>query len=528
MELLRPGLVFVGLLLLAWGSESLTLSSRLIHRFSEEAREIWSARSGEGAVGWLSRGSEDYYRALVGRDLLRQKNKLGVRYQVVFPSEGGGAVGLGNDFGWLHYTWVDIGTPNVSFLVALDAGSDLFWVPCDCIQCAALSGGRNGLDRDLSMYRPAASSTSKHLPCSHELCTSVSTSCKSPKQPCPYFVDYYSENTSSSGLLVEDTLYLASSDENAFMGASVIIGCGSRQSGGYLDGIAPDGLLGLGLGDVSVPTILAKEGLVRDSFSLCFQEDDSGRILFGDQGISGQRSTPFVSVEGKYPTYIIEVEGWCIGSQCLRQTATRALVDCGSSFTYLPSSVFKVVVAEFDRQMNRSSITYEESPFQYCYRASSLEMPTIPRVALTLAVNQSFVVNNPLFLFYGKQGQREAFCLALQPSDDPHVTIGQNFMTGYKVVFDRELMRLAWSPSSHCGDPASSRRVPRTPPPRDRPENPLPTDEARGPPGGAAVNPAVAGRAPTTSSAPPPPHSLRLGSLSLLLLLLAFAVVFAG
>lgn len=35
--------------------------------------------------------------------------------------------------------WIDIGTPNVSFLVALDAGSDLLWVPCECVQCAPLS-----------------------------------------------------------------------------------------------------------------------------------------------------------------------------------------------------------------------------------------------------------------------------------------------------------------------------------------------------------------------------------------------------
>lgn len=40
----------------------------------------------------------------------------------------------------LHYTWIDIGTPNISFLVALDAGSDLLWVPCDCMQCAPLTG----------------------------------------------------------------------------------------------------------------------------------------------------------------------------------------------------------------------------------------------------------------------------------------------------------------------------------------------------------------------------------------------------
>lgn len=39
----------------------------------------------------------------------------------------------------LHYSWIDIGTPSVSFLVALDAGSDLLWVPCNCIQCAPLS-----------------------------------------------------------------------------------------------------------------------------------------------------------------------------------------------------------------------------------------------------------------------------------------------------------------------------------------------------------------------------------------------------
>lgn len=41
--------------------------------------------------------------------------------------------------GRLHYAWIDIGTPNVSFLVALDTGSDLLWVPCDCVQCAPLS-----------------------------------------------------------------------------------------------------------------------------------------------------------------------------------------------------------------------------------------------------------------------------------------------------------------------------------------------------------------------------------------------------
>lgn len=77
--------------------------------------------------------------------------------------------------------------------------------------------------------------------------------------------------------------------------------CGMKQSGGYLEGVAPDGLMGLGLGEISVPSYLARTGLVRNSLSVCFDEDDSGsgRIFFGDQGPADQQSTPFLPYEGK-------------------------------------------------------------------------------------------------------------------------------------------------------------------------------------------------------------------------------------
>lgn len=61
----------------------------------------------------------------------------------------------------LHYTWIDIGTPNVSFLVALDTGSDMFWVPCDCIECAPLSA---------AFYNALVCQSRKlHLPFYHSL-----------------------------------------------------------------------------------------------------------------------------------------------------------------------------------------------------------------------------------------------------------------------------------------------------------------------------------------------------------------------
>lgn len=377
--------------------------------------------------------------------------------------------------------------------MALDAGSDLLWVPCDCIQCAPLSGYRGSLDKDLGMYNPAKSKTSRHLSCSHELCD-LGTSCKNSKQACPYTVNYYSENTSSSGLLVEDTLYLATSGEHTSVQAPVIIGCGRRQSGGYLDGIAPDGLLGLGFGNISVPSILARSGLVHNSFSMCFQDDDSGRIFFGDQGVSPQQSTPFVPLEGNYSTYIVEVEKFCIKNRCLGKTSFQALVDSGSSFTLLPENVYKTVTLEFDRQVKASRF-YGDSDWEYCYKASPLEMPVVPTLTLMLAVNESFVVTKPIFLLYGKEEEIVGFCLALQSSTESLGTIGQNFMTGYRLVFDRENLKLGWS-HSNCRDLDNSRTVPLTP--QNSTENPLPTNEQQSSPNGRAVSPAVAGRAPTT------------------------------
>ncbi|XP_073103650.1 aspartic proteinase-like protein 1 isoform X1 [Elaeis guineensis] len=505
--------------LLVWSSHSLTLSSRLVHRFSDEAR---AAAASRGGGGWPARRSAEYYQVLARSDLQRQKRLLGSRYQTLFPSEGSETLHLGNDFGWLHYTWIDIGTPNVSFLVALDAGSDLLWVPCDCMQCASLSGYH--LDKDLGMYSPAESRTSRHLSCSHELCA-WGSSCNSAKQPCPYNINYDSENTSSSGFLVEDTLYLASNVDHRPIQASVIIGCGRRQSGDYLDGVAPDGLLGLGFGEISVPSFLARSGLVRNSFSICFQEEDSGRIYFGDQGVATQQSTPFIPSNGKYMTYIVEVESFCIGSQCLGKTIFHALVDSGSSFTSLPDNVYKRVTTKFDRQVNASRLVYSDSPWEYCYKASPLEMPEIPTLTLMFSVNKSFVANSPVHHVYGEEGDLAGFCLALQSSSDSMGIIGQNFMTGYRIVFDRENLKLGWS-QSNCHDLDNSRSVHLTPPPQNRPENPLPTDEQQSSPKGRAVAPAVAGRTPPTNPSAASPQVVT--QYCLLLLLTQVAVMFIG
>lgn len=47
-------------------------------------------------------------------------------------------------------------------------------------------------------------------------------------------------------------------------------------------------------------------------------------------------------------TYIVGVEACCIGNSCLKQTNFRALIDSGTSFTFLPDEVYEKITKEVD------------------------------------------------------------------------------------------------------------------------------------------------------------------------------------
>ncbi|XP_011098089.1 aspartic proteinase-like protein 1 isoform X1 [Sesamum indicum] len=518
----RFGVILVLFLVLGDGCGAKPMYSwRLIHRFSDEARSSWVSRGesggGNGTTSWPEKKSFGHMRMLLENDLKRQRLRLGAQNQVLVTSQGGRTVNYGNDMGWLHYTWIDIGMPNNSFLVALDTGSDMFWVPCDCIECAPLSlSYYNMLEKELGEYSPSHSSSSKRIPCSHELCE-LGPNCDTPKAHCPYTVNYLSDDTSSSGFLFEDLLHLASvggNKQQSFVQASIIIGCGSKQTGQYLDGVAPDGVMGLGPGDISVPSLLAKSGLIPHSFSFCYDKSYSGRLYFGDQGPSSQKSTSLLPLEGNSLAYIVEVETYCVGSSCLNKTGNKAQVDTGSSFTYLPSESYEQVASEFHRQANATRITIQG--FENCYKARALKVPNIPSMKLVFSMNQSLLIENPMFHIADDQGG--LYCLGIQRIDGDIGLIGQNFLMGYRMVFDWEKLKLGWS-NSNCQDIASDDEIHSKPPPSDASPNPLPTNEQQQNPHGHAVPPAVAGKAPPKPSAAYhrlPPYRYYIISLLLL------------
>ncbi|MFS7970232.1 putative nepenthesin [Helianthus anomalus] len=405
-------------------------------------------------------GSVDYYAAMTHRDRLFHRRRLAaatVESSLAFL-DGNETYQL-QSLGFLHYANVSVGTPSLWFLVALDTGSDLFWIPCDCRSCVKGLVTRTGR-LDFNIYSPNASTTSQRVPCSSDSCK-LKKQCSARPDICPYQVNYLSSNTSSTGILIEDNLHLVTDDTSEKpVDAKIKFGCGMIQTGSFLDGAAPNGLFGLGIENLSVPSILASSGLTANSFSMCFGPDGAGRINFGDKGTLDQGETP-LNLDTPHRTYNISMTQIIVGDNVTNVNFT-AIFDTGTSFTYLNDPAYKIITESFASQTEETrSQPSSDIPFEYCYDLSPNQQTfEAPLMNLTMKGGDQYSVTNP-FVFVPLEDGGTVFCLGIVKSEDVNI-IGQNFMTGYRVVFDREKNILGWK-ASNCYNGTESNTLPITP-----------------------------------------------------------------
>ncbi|QCD91148.1 aspartyl protease family protein 1-like [Vigna unguiculata] len=425
------------------------------HRFSDPVKEVL------GVVGNLpDKRTREYYVVMAHRDRMFRGRRLagGHHTPLTFvPSNETYQIGT---FGFLHFANVSVGTPPSSFLVALDTGSDLFWLPCNCTKCVrAIEISNQRID--FSIYDPRGSSTSGKVLCNSSLCE-PQKQCSSSGSVCPYEVNYLSNGTSTSGFLVDDVLHLITDDDQAKdADTRVTFGCGQVQTGAFLDGAAPNGLLGLGMGDVSVPSILAKEGLTSNSFSMCFGADGLGRITFGDNSSLVQGKTPF-NLRASHPTYNVTVSQINLGGN-VADTEFHAIFDSGTSFTYLNDPAYTQITNSFNsvvklQRHSSSSSSSDELPFEYCYDLSSNQVVEVP-INFTMKGGDTYTVIDPIVTVAGEG--ISLLCLGVVRSNNVNI-IGQNFMTGYNIVFDRDNMVLGWKKSNCYDDELSTLPVNRS------------------------------------------------------------------
>ncbi|CAK8562085.1 unnamed protein product [Lathyrus sativus] len=425
------------------------------HRFSDPVTEILGIDDGELLP---RKGTPQYYAAMVHRDRVFHGRRLAGDYNSPVTFAAGNETHRIAAFGFLHFANVSVGTPPLWFLVALDTGSDLFWLPCNCTSCVRGLKTQTGKVIDLNIYELDKSSTRNSVPCSSNMCKQ--TQCPSSRSSCRYEVEYLSNDTSSSGFLIEDVLHLVTdNDQTKDVDTHITIGCGQVQTGVFLNGAAPNGLFGLGMENVSVPSILAQKGLISDSFSMCFGSDGSGRITFGDTGSSDQGKTPF-NLRESHPTYNITITQIIVGGDAADHEF-HAIFDSGTSFTYLNDPAYTLISKKFNslvKAVRHSPLSPDsELPFEYCYDISPDQTIEVPFLNLTMKGGDDYYVTDPI-VPVSSEVEGNLLCLGIQKSDNLNI-IGQNFMTGYRIVFDRENMNLGWK-ESNCTDEVLSNTRP--------------------------------------------------------------------
>ncbi|XP_027345678.1 aspartyl protease family protein 1-like [Abrus precatorius] len=426
------------------------------HRFSDPVKGIL------GIDNVPQKGTPQYYDTMVHRDRIFRGRRLAADHHTPLTFAAGNDTHQISAFGFLHFANVSVGTPPLWFEVALDTGSDLFWLPCNCTSCVRRLKTPRGEIIKFNIYDLDKSSTSKKVSCNH------SSFCKQRKCPssgssCRYQVDYLSNDTSSAGFLVEDVLHLVTDDDQTKdADTQITLGCGQIQTGVFLNGAAPNGLFGLGMDNMSVPSILAKQGIISNSFSMCFGPDGSGRITFGDSGSQDQGKTPF-NLRPLHPTYNVTITQIIVGGNAA-DLEFHAIFDSGTSFTYLNDPAYTLIAEKFNSliKADRHSSQYpgSELPFEFCYDISPNQTIEVPFLNLTMKGGDDYYVMDPI-LPVSSEIEGDLLCLGIQKSDSLNI-IGQNFMTGYKIVFDRDNMNLGWK-ESDCSDDVLTNTLPINP-----------------------------------------------------------------
>ncbi|KAL7192905.1 hypothetical protein ACSBR2_024673 [Camellia fascicularis] len=404
------------MMMVVWGSQSCdgfgTFGFNIHHRYSDPVKGILDLR------GLPEKGSLDYYAAMAHRDLLFHGRKLAAVASAPLTFLGGNDTYQLNALGHLFYANVSVGSPSLWFLVALDTGSDLFWLPCDCTQCVRGLKATSGQVIDFNIYSPSNSTTSTKVSCNITFCGQ----CSSTRNTCAYQVEYFLIILHLLGSWINSVWFMSISMNQwlSKLSTSVLINmmlpllslifmssfsCGMVQTGSFLDGAAPNGLFGLGMSNISVPSILANQGLAANSFSMCFGPDGIGRISFGDKGSSEQGETPFNLGQSQYVINSISAKP----------------VD------KLPG------LASFNSQAKEKRHPPDSQiPFEYCYDLSA-NQTTFETASLNLTMKggKQLPVTHPIEIIY-MQGQGYLYCLAVVKSGDINI-IGQNFMTGYRT-----------------------------------------------------------------------------------------------
>ncbi|XP_071702646.1 aspartyl protease APCB1 [Rutidosis leptorrhynchoides] len=368
----------------------------------------------------------------------------------------------------LYYTQMDVGNPPRPYFLDIDTGSDLTWIQCDA-PCTSCAKGAH------PYYKPARGSilSSEDSFCYDVQRNSKSGHCESCSQ-CDYEIEY-ADRSSSLGVLSRDDLRLVDINDTS-INSQVIIGCAYDQQGILLNSLTKtDGILGLSRAKVSLPSQLAKQGIIDNVIGHCLTSDSvsGGYMFFGGDLVQQSKMYWVPMLNDASMNYLAEVSKVTYGSKQLSLDRTkkgngRVVFDSGSSYTYFTKQAYSELttmlkdVARDGFIQDTSDITLPicwrpKSPIRSIKDVTKFFKPVTFQFGRKWWTIPTYLQIPPEgYLILSNKGN---VCLGILDGSDlldgSHIVLGDISMRGILVVYDNTRQKIGWM-RSECNNPKQS------------------------------------------------------------------------
>ncbi|XP_044483370.1 aspartic proteinase 36-like [Mangifera indica] len=357
----------------------------------------------------------------------------------------------------LYFTKIGLGTPSREFYVQVDTGSDLLWVNCvGCSRCPR----KSDLGIKLTLFDPEKSKTFGEVDCDDNFCVEQYngqlSGCK-PGVQCQYSVTY-GDGSATTGAFVKDVVSLQQASGNfktSSLNASIIFGCGARQTGdlGSSSEAAVDGILGFGQANSSLFSQLAAAGKVRKEFAHCLDVVKGGGIFaIGDVVQPVVKTTPLVP---NMPHYNVKLKAIEVGGDTLDvpsdvfDTGSQrgTIIDSGTTLAYLPAEVYQPMMDKIFAEQRGLKIHTVEDQFS-CFEFSQSVDDAFPPVVFHFDGSLTLTAYPHDYFF---QIRENIWCVGwqnggLQSRDGTElILLGDLVLSGKLVIYDVANLTIGWT-----------------------------------------------------------------------------------
>ncbi|KAF0434569.1 peptidase A1 [Gigaspora margarita] len=343
-----------------------------------------------------------YASALI-KHALRFRSNKGLSKRVSKP-QALGAVNYANDVEWICQ--ISLGTPQQSFLVALDTASSDLWVPCiDCYNC-----------NNKRLFNYSKSSTIQYND--------------------DDFSITYADGSGSNGWIEQDTLQVGYMTIKSQIFA-IIYDISSAFQSDVIDGV-----LGLGYDSLSVYpgtqtpfTNMIKQGLIPQQIFSVQLRPARNKTAYGGIFVFGGIDTSLYKGSITYTPVTLK-SFWQIGLDAVEyngkaitttsKSKQQAIVDTATALLILGTNVVTTLHTNIKGKYDTASKTWQVP----CNLNSN--------VKVSIRINGVSFAINYLDLVREKVSSTSSWCYSgIASTDDSTWILGGVFMKNYYVIFDR-------------------------------------------------------------------------------------------